>query len=78
MIIDRLTKYFYIILFREKYILLLLRTIIFKKLIPYYKVLKEIISNGNKFFTSNYWKMLILLLGLRLKVFTIYYSKTYR
>ena len=54
MIIDRLTKYFYIILFREKYILLLLRTIIFKKLIPYYKVLKEIISNGNKFFTSNY------------------------
>ena len=52
--VDKLTKYFYIILFKEKYIAKKLKTIILNKLILFYRILKGITSNKNKFNLSNY------------------------
>ena len=44
-IVNRLTKYFYIILFKEIYIAKQLKYIILNKIIRYYGILKEITSN---------------------------------
>ena len=46
------------------------------KLIKYYKILKTIFNNRDKFFASNYWKTFILLLRIRLKLLMAYYLKT--
>ena len=54
MIVDRFTKYFYIISFIEKYITKLLKIIILNKLIRYYKVSNLIIINKNKIFIFSY------------------------
>ena len=53
-IVDRLTKYFYIILFKKKYTAEQLGTIMLNKLIWYNEIIKEITSNRNMLFTSNY------------------------
>ena len=45
------------------------------KLIWYYKISKKISSNKDKLFIYNYWKILILLLKMRLRLSIIYYFK---
>ena len=52
-IVYRLIKFFYIIVFKKKYKIEQMKTIIFNKLIEYSKILKEIISNRNTLFKSN-------------------------
>ena len=47
-IVDRFTKYCYIILFKEKYIIEKREIIILNKLIWYYKILKKITRNRGK------------------------------
>ena len=53
-IVDKLTKYFHIILFKKNYIVEYLRAIILNKLIRYNEILKKITSNRNILFTSNH------------------------
>ena len=58
-IVNKLIKYFTIILFCEVYTAEQLEFIILNWLIRDHKILKIIISDRDKLFTSNYWKTLI-------------------
>jgi len=53
-IVDKLIKYFYIIAFKEQFTTKQLEYIILNRLIQYYNILKELTSNKDKLFTSNY------------------------
>jgi len=52
--IDRLIKYLHIVACKEKFIAEQLRYIVLNRLIRYYNILKELISDKDKLFTSNY------------------------
>jgi len=54
MIINKLIKYLYIIACKEKFIVEQLRYIVLNRLIRYHDILKELTSDKDKFFTSNY------------------------
>ena len=75
-IVDRLTKYSYLIPFKEIYTAEQLGFIILDRLIRYYGILEVIISDRDKLFTLNYWRTLILLLGTKLKMLTAFHPTT--
>jgi len=75
-IINKLIKYLYIIACKEKFIVEQLEYIVLDQLIRYHNIFKELTSDRDKLFTSNYWKTLLSMLGTKLKMFTIYYSIT--
>ena len=75
-LVDRLTKYSYLIPFKEKYTAEQLGFIILDRLIRYYGIPEALISNRDKLFTSHYWKTLILLLGTKLKISRAFYPTT--
>jgi len=52
--INKLIKYLYIIACKEKFIVEQLEYIVLNRLIQYYNIFKELISNRDKLFTSNY------------------------
>ena len=52
--IDKLIKYLYIIACKEKFIAKQLRYIVLNRLIKYHNISKELISDRDKLFTSNY------------------------
>jgi len=52
--INKLIKYSNIIACKEKFIVEQLRYIVLNQLIRYHNILKELISNKDKLFTSNY------------------------
>ncbi len=52
--INKLIKYLYIIACKEKFIVEQLKYIVLNRLIRYYNILKELTSNRDKLFTSNY------------------------
>lgn len=74
-IVDKLTKYFHIIIFIKKYKAKQLGIIVLNKFIWYYKNPKITTSNRDKLFILNYWKILVLLLGMRFGFSIVYYSK---
>ena len=74
-IINRFTKYSYLILFNQKYTVGKLRIIIMNKLVQFYRILNKITSNRNKLFISNYQMILILLLEIKLRFFIDYHLK---
>ncbi len=53
-IINKLIKYLHIIACKEKFIVEQLRYIILNRLIQYYDISKELTSDKDKLFTSNY------------------------
>ncbi len=53
-IIDKLTKYSHIIACKEKFIAKQLKYIVLNRLIRYHNILKELINDRDKLFTSNY------------------------
>ena len=53
-IVNRLTKYLYIITFKKTYITKQLKHIILNRFIKYYKLLKGITNDKNKLFILNY------------------------
>ena len=75
-IVNWLTKYSHIIIFKEKYTTEQLKHIVMNRLIKYHEISKEIFSDRDKLFTSNYWKTLISLLKIKLRMSTIYHSET--
>ncbi len=52
--INKLIKYSHIIACKEKFIAKQLKYIILNRLIRYYDILKKLISDKDKLFTSNY------------------------
>ena len=52
--INKLIKYSHIIACKEKFTIKQLKYIILNQLIRYYNILKELISNRDKLFMSNY------------------------
>ena len=75
-IVDKLTKYSHMIPFKEKFTAEQLGTIILDRLIRYHGIPRDITSDRDKLFTSNYWKTLIPLLGTRLRMSTAYHPQT--
>ena len=53
-IINKLIKYLHIIACKEKFIAKQLKYIILNRLIQYYNIFKELTSDKDKLFTSNY------------------------
>ena len=76
MMIDKLIKYSHIIIVQKKFTTKQFEMIILNRLIKYNEILKSIINDKDKLFTSNYWKTLISLLNTRLKMFIVYHSQT--
>ena len=76
MIIDKLTKYIILILYKETYNTEQLEFLLLNYLIKNYRVSRNIISDRDKFFTSRYWKILIINLNTKLKLLTAYYLTT--
>jgi len=52
--IDKLIKYLHIIACKEKFTAKQLKYIVLNRLIRYHDILKELISDKDKLFTSNY------------------------
>jgi len=74
--INKFIKCSYIIACKKKFIAKQLRYIVLNRLIRYHDILKELTSNKDKLFTSNYWKTLLSMLGIRLRMFIAYYLIT--
>ena len=75
-IINKLMKYVFIIPFKKKYKTNQFKFILLNKLIIKIGIPTFITSDKNKFFTSNYWKILMSTIGTKLKMSTIYHPKT--
>jgi hypothetical protein len=58
-VIDRLTKYAYFIFYKKGLTIKELIYIFNKNIITNYGILEEIISNKDKLFILNFWKLLI-------------------
>jgi hypothetical protein len=74
--VDKLIKYSHIIACKEKFTAEQLEYVVLNQLIRYHDILKGLISDRDKLFTSNYWKTLISMLDKRLRMSTVYYSVT--
>ena len=75
-IINHLIKYCHIIFFKKIYDVEQLKYIVLNRLIRYQKISKKFINDKNKLFTFNYWKTLLLILEIKLKISTTFYSQT--
>jgi hypothetical protein len=73
-IIDRLTKYGYFILYKESLLAEELAYAFNKHIIGNYEILKKIINDRDKLFTFRFWKSLADQLRIYYKMFTEYYS----
>ena len=74
--IDRLIKYCHIIFFKEIYNVEQLKYIILNQLIRYQKISKKFINDKDKLFIFNYWRTLLSMLRIKLKMSTTFYSQT--
>jgi len=53
-IINKLIKYLYIIVYKKKFIAKQLKYIILNRFIQYYNIFRKLINNKDKLFISNY------------------------
>ena len=74
-IINRLIKYSHLISFKKEYTTKQLNFVVLNKLIRYHEIFLKITSDRDKLFTFNYWRTLIILLRIKLKLSTIYHSQ---
>ena len=72
-IIDKFIKYLHLISFKKLYSADQFEFIVLNWLIQYHDILKEITSDWNKLFISNYWKIFVSLLNTKLKLSIVYY-----
>jgi len=72
-IIDRLIKYIYIILYNKLNITKKLLYILFWTIIINYRVPKEIILDQDKLFIFKFWTMLITLMEIKKKLLLVFY-----
>ena len=74
-ITDKLTKYAYFLLYKEASTAKELSYQFIKQIIANYSILKGIVSDRDKLFTSNFQKLLILQLGVKQKMSTAYHPQ---
>ena len=74
--IDRLTKYCHIISFKKTYNVEQLKYIVLNRFIRYQRISRKLINDKNKLFTFNYWKTLLSMLKIKLKMSTTFHSQT--
>ena len=74
--IDRLIKYCHIIPFKKTYNVEQLKYIVLNRLIRYQKISRELINDRDKLFTFNYWKTLLPMMGIKLKMSTTFHPQT--
>ena len=74
--IDRLIKYCHIIFFKKIYDVKQLKYIILNRLIQYQRISKELINDKDKLFIFNYWRILLSMLKIKLKMLTTFYFQT--
>ena len=72
-IVDKLTKYTIIVLFKELYKADQLAFILLDRLIRDYSIPRSITSDRDKLFISNYWKTLVISIGIKLRILIAYY-----
>ena len=77
-VVCRLTKYVYIILYKEASTVEDLVQVLLKTVFMYYGVPDEIISDRDKLFISKFWITLSALLGSKRKLSTVFHSQTDR
>jgi hypothetical protein len=75
-VICRFTKEAEIIPFRNDYTVEQLAYIFYNRIIRHYSILKSIISDRDKLFTSNFWTTLLATIGTKRKLSTAYYPQT--
>ena len=75
-IIDRLIKYCHIIFFKKIYNVEQLKYIVLNRLIRYQEISKELINDKDKLFIFNYWRTLLLMLRIKLRMSTTFHSQT--
>jgi len=75
-VVDRLTKYAYFILYLEVLLVEDLAYIFLKYIVSNHGLLEEIISDRDKLFISKFWKLLIEQLGTKHKLLTVFYPRT--
>jgi hypothetical protein len=76
MVTDRLTKYAYMLLYKEASTAEDLSRVMLREIITNHGVLKEIISDQDKLFTSKFWLTLTALLGVKRKLSTAFHLQT--
>ena len=74
--IDRLTKYCHIILFKKTYNVEQLKYVVLNRFIRYQKISKGLTNDKDKLFTSNYWRTLLSMLKIKLKMSTTFHPQT--
>jgi hypothetical protein len=74
-VIDRLTKYGYFILYKESLLAKELAYAFNKYIIGNYEISKKIISDRDKLFILRFWKSLADQLGIYYKIFIRYYPQ---
>ena len=72
-ITDRLTKYAYILLYKEVSMAKELVSQLLRAVFTYYRILDEIISDRDKLFISKFWITIIALLGIKRKLLIVFY-----
>ena len=77
-VVDKLTKYVHLIPYKEDFIVKQTTYIILDKVMRYHGILESIMSDRDKIFRSNFWKMLMAEIGTKIKLSTAYYSQTDR
>ena len=75
-VVDKLTKYTILILYKETYNTEQLEFLLLNYLIKNYNISKDIIFDRDKFFIFRYWKTLIIYLDIKLKLLIVYYLTT--
>jgi hypothetical protein len=73
-IIDKLTKYIYIISYLKANITKDLAYIFLRIIVANHSTLEEMISDRNKLFILRFWKIFTVLLGIKRKLSTSFYA----
>jgi hypothetical protein len=74
-ITDRLTKFGYFLPYRESSIAEELVYIFLRRIVANYKLLREIISDRDKLFTSKFWQVLTAKIETRTKFLIVFYPQ---
>jgi len=75
-IVDKLTKYMILIPYKETYKAYQLGFILLDKLIRDYSIPESITLDRDRLFTSHYWKTLVAVIGIKLRILTAYHPET--
>jgi hypothetical protein len=72
-VVDRLTKFGYILPFKETYTAEDLARIFMRNIVSIHGIPTEIISDRDKLFTSKFWETLTALMGIKRKMSTAFH-----